>query len=380
MPQLRFPGFFAEWCQSKVGKLGEVITGSTPPTSNPIFYGGDNLFASPADINSNRLISETKNTVSDIGFAQGRKIRKGSTLFVCIGSTIGKVGQANNGCITNQQINTIVASNNHDDDFIYSLIEFHSPRISFLAAVQAVPIINKTTFSNYQLKIPALPEQQKIAAFLSAADRKIQLLQKKKELLEQYKKGVMQKIFNREIRFKDENGDEYPVWDKVELGDILDYKQPTKYLVNSTEYDNNNIIPVLTAGKTFILGYTDEQTGIYQNDLPVIIFDDFTTAFKYVDFSFKAKSSAMKILVAKNEHINIHFVFESMKGIRFPLGEHKRYWISEYQYMKISYPCKAEQFLISQFLKEVDNKINCVIEQTKLTIQFKKGLLQQMFV
>ncbi len=103
-------------------------------------------------------------------------------------------------------------------------------------------------------------------------------------------------------------------WDVKKLRDFLDYEQPTEYLVTDTEYNDNNQIPVLTAGKTFILGYTNEEHGIF-NKLPVIIFDDFTTAIKFVDFPFKAKSSAMKMLIPKNDKANMRFVYEIMSYV-----------------------------------------------------------------
>ena len=128
---------------------------------------------------------------------------------------------------------------------------------------------------------------------------------------------------------------EYPM---VELGQILEYRQPTKYLVKSTNYKNEYRTPVLTAGKSFLLGYTDDEDGIFPVDnLPVIIFDDFTTATKYVDFPFKVKSSAMKILKAKDD-IDIRFVFYMMQTIKFSASQHKRYWISEYSKIKIPLP------------------------------------------
>ena len=99
---------------------------------------------------------------------------------------------------------------------------------------------------------------------------------------------MMQKIFNQEIRFKDDNGEDFGDWEEKSLGECLDYEQPTNYIVESTEYNNDYKTPVLTAGKTFILGYTNEENGVFQTDnLPVIIFDDFTTATQFVDFPFK---------------------------------------------------------------------------------------------
>ena len=231
-----------------------------------------------------------------------------------------------------------------------------------------------------KIRIPYEKEQQKIAAFLSSVDTKIEQLSRKKALWERYKQGMMQKLFSQEIRFKDEQGQDYPEWKEERLSDVLSYVQPTDYLVKESDYDDAYKTPVLTAGKTFLLGYTDEKSGIFVDPLPVIIFDDFTTAFQYVDFPFKAKSSAMKILVPKDEGVNVKYVYEAMKGVRFPLGEHKRYWISEYQREKIPYPCKQEQWTIARFLSAIDQKTELVAEQLKQVQIFKKGLLQQMFV
>jgi len=127
-------------------------------------------------------------------------------------------------------------------------------------------------------------------------------------------------------------------WEMVALEDILAYEQPTKYIVESVDYDDSYSTPVLTAGKTFLLGKTNEKTGIFQDRLPVVIFDDFTTATKFVDFPFKVKSSAMKILHAKNESINIKYVYYAMQNLDFPVNEHKRYWISEYSHLQIPLP------------------------------------------
>lgn len=227
---------------------------------------------------------------------------------------------------------------------------------------------------------PCPDEQTKIANFLTAIDEKISQLTKKNDLLTQYKKGVMQQIFSQELRFKDDDGKDFPEWEEVSLENVLDYEQPTKYLVSSTEYADRFKTPVLTAGKTFILGYTDETTGICDEGLPVIIFDDFTTAFKFVPFPFKAKSSAMKLL-RKKANVNIYYVYSAMQIIDFPSGdEHKRYWISEYSKVIIPLPCENEQTKIANFLTAIDDKITATQTQLKAVKQYKQGLLQQMFV
>ena len=126
-----------------------------------------------------------------------------------------------------------------------------------------------------------------------------------------------------------------------EIGTVLDYEQPTKYLVSSKDYSDDFATPVLTAGKTFILGYTSETDGIYpaSAENPVIIFDDFTTDFKWVDFPFKAKSSGMKMLTAADENLaTIRYAYYAMQMISFSPLDHKRHWISEYSHFEIPVP------------------------------------------
>ena len=134
-------------------------------------------------------------------------------------------------------------------------------------------------------------------------------------------------------------------WAFMRLENALIYEQPTEYIVDSTDYNNAYTTPVLTAGKSFIIGYTNEEYGI-KTDLPVIIFDDFTTDSKYVDFPFKVKSSAMKILTAEKQLINTKFAYYIMQRIEHDHDTHKRYWISEYGKKIIGLPPLKEQFRI----------------------------------
>lgn len=167
-------------------------------------------------------------------------------------------------------------------------------------------------------------------------------------------------------------------WDAEELGNHLDYLQPTKHLVSSTAYKDIYKTPVLTAGKTFILGYTDETEGIFQKNLPVIIFDDFTTASKFVDFPFKAKSSAMKILLAKNES-NIKFFFESMQVITYEVGVHERHWISTFSKLRVPVPKSEEQQKIADCLTSIDELLTAQNQKLEALKAHKKGLMQQLF-
>lgn len=147
-------------------------------------------------------------------------------------------------------------------------------------------------------------------------------------------------------------------WTICRLEDIIDYEQPAQYIVESTDYSDEYKTPVLTAGKSFILGYTSETTGIY-NKLPTIIFDDFTTDSRFVDFPFKVKSSAMKILQV-SEEINIHYVAYFMSITRLVGDTHKRYWISEYSKISIPLPPINEQDRIVQTIIEIEEQLHTI--------------------
>lgn len=194
-PEIRFPEFNDDWEQRKVSELGDVITGNTPPTKDKDNYDGSYLFVSPADIQGNRYVDKTITTLTEKGFNLGRKLSPGSTLFVSIGSTIGKVAQIKDFAISNQQINAVVPSSDYDNNFVFTAFENISPTIKALSAQQAVPIVNKTTFSEVELFVPHIEEQAKIGEYFSNIDILITLHQRKCDALKELKKGMLQKMF-----------------------------------------------------------------------------------------------------------------------------------------------------------------------------------------
>lgn len=163
-------------------------------------------------------------------------------------------------------------------------------------------------------------------------------------------------------------------WKRVTLGELLDYERPDKYIVSSEDYSDSYKTPVLTAGKTFILGYTNDTEGIYKN-LPVIIFDDFTTESKYVDFDFKVKSSAMKILKAEN-NITLKYLYYLMQTLSFNHDTHKRYWISEYSKLKIDIPDKIEE---QQEIVQVLDTMSDIIRLREECISHAQDLIPALF-
>ena len=196
VPEIRFKGFTDAWEQRKVSEIGNIITGSTPKTSISDNYGGEFLFVSPADIQGNRYVDETITTLTKQGFNQGRKIRERASLFVSIGSTIGKVAQTSQESTTNQQINAVEPYDNFDDDFIFTSLENISESIKAIASNQAVPIVNKSTFGETEIQVPSeLAEQKRIGAYFRNLDNLITLHQRKLEKLKNIKKSMLEKMF-----------------------------------------------------------------------------------------------------------------------------------------------------------------------------------------
>lgn len=392
VPALRFPEFGGDWTLSKLSKhirsldAGVSVNSGERP-ANQVEYG---VLKTSAVTRGVFELSENKVVVEDNEIRRLKEPVQAGTIIVSRMNTPTLVGA--NAYIDEAQPNLFLPdrlwaaklNTKSSARFVAYILGSGKGRAALSSRATgtsgSMKNITKPDVLTLNIFVPTLPEQQKIASFLSSVDRKIEQLAKKKSLLEQYKKGMMQKLFNQELRFKDDQGNDFADWEKKELVDILDYQQPTQYLVENAEYSNSFTTPVLTAGKTFLLGYTDETTGVFEENLPTIIFDDFTTAFKYVDFPFKAKSSAMKMLIPKTNGVNLRFVHAAMMQIRFPLGEHKRYWISEYQWEKIGYPSPPEQQKITDFLSAIDRKIDLVSTELDHARTFKKGLLQQMFV
>lgn len=169
---------------------------------------------------------------------------------------------------------------------------------------------------------------------------------------------------------------------EYELGELLSYEQPTPYIVESTKYSNTYKTPVLTAGKSFIIGHTNETTGIYDK-LPVIIFDDFTTSSQYVNFKFKVKSSAMKILTANKELVLPKYIFYRMQIINFEHSTHKRYWIQQYSKLKVAIPSIDEQNRIVSRIEELFSELDKGVETLQVIKEqlavYRQAVLKMVF-
>ncbi len=369
------------WEWTTLGEIGDIVTGNTPPKDISEYYGGDIPFFKPTDLDQGIETSTSKDHLTELGYEQSRKLPAKSVLVTCIGATIGKTGLTTTGGTCNQQINAIIPHNAILSSFLYfvCISDYFQQEMKAKASATTLPILNKKNFTDISIPLPPLAEQHRIVAEIERWFSLIDTIESGKASLQVAVKQAKSKILDLAIHGKlvPQDPDDEPAsqllrrinpkaeiasdnahyqkmpseWAVCRLEDIVSYEQPTAYIVNSTSYDDTYPVPVLTAGKSFVIGRTNETDGVY-SQLPCIIFDDFTTDSKLVDFPFKVKSSAMKILQVR-ENIDIEYIAMFMSITRLIGDTHKRYWISEYSKLEIPLPPLAEQRRIVSKIEEL---------------------------
>ncbi len=232
----------------------------------------------------------------------------------------------------------------------------------------AIPMkINKDEIGKVDVMLPtSVKEQTKIGEYFRNIDHLITLHQSKSFGY------ILKTIVNYTL-----------YWEQRKLGEVFKYEQPQAYIVENTEYDDKNDIPILTAGQSFILGYTNEHFGIKgaSEKNPVIIFDDFTTSSHYVDFPFKVKSSAMKLLTLNSQKDNIHCAYNILKNINYLPVSHERHWISTFAKFDILLPkCADEQKQVGQYFSQLDTIITLHQSKLEKLQKIKNSMLESMFV
>ena len=385
-PKLRFKADdgsdFPEWEEKKLGEVGDIMTGNTPSTKQEDYYGGCYLWVTPTDITDSREVSVTAKKLTELGYTVARHIPANSVLVTCIAS-IGKnaIIRENGSC--NQQINSITPYNDYSVEFVYYLICQNERLLHANAGAGGMEILNKDSFSKIKMYFPCLAEQQKIAEFLSTIDTVIEKQKETVSAWEERKKGVMQKLFSQEVRFKADDGSNFPEWEEKKLGDVCEYRKGQSVGVNyvGTENMNQNFSGVDSLdstnevkGVTYCVGDTlmsnirpylkktwkADRNGVCSTDVLV-----FRPVNVDSDFLYYNISSEKFVL----------YVMTGVKGSKMPRGDKGH--IMEYDMLT---PCLAEQQKIADCLSSLDE----VIEKQKATLsaweELKKGLLQQMFV
>ena len=372
----------------KLGDYGKVVTGNTPPTKDIENYeNGTYLWASPADLGTIKLISETKTMLSAQGFSKTRTLPKGSILVTCIGSTIGKVGMATKEMSTNQQINSIVVNDNNDNEFVYYAIQSAFPRYLSSIAVQAVPIISKSAFELLPNKRPYLQEQKKIGKFLSLLDERIATQNKIIEDLKKLKSAIIEehykKVEKRSVLVS-------------ELGEPFNVRNLSKEDLTTTGTPcvlYGELFTTYEAAINHVESHTNKSDGMTLSKKGDLLFPSSTT----VDAVSLIAPSVINVdnVILGGDMFGIHINFDfnaqylsyffnhiaKSQFAKYAKGStiiHLHY--KDIAKAKLSLPCLEEQNRMAKCLVALDKKVS--VEQnllSSLTCQ-KSYLLQQMFI
>ena len=353
------------WEWVRLCSLGQVIGGGTPSTEIKAYWDkGTISWITPADMGEHRTkyISFTQRKISELGLSQSSAtLMPPNSIVLSSRAPIGYLGITKIPLCTNQGCKSVVPYLQESVEYLYYAIMMAIPNIKERASGTTFKEISGKGFGQTLIPLPPLCEQNRIAALLIQTENKFTIIQSSyndiSRRIEILKYKILDSFFGEDSRYKSYYENEQ------KLGEILKYEQPAKYIVNSTNYSDDFATPVLTPGKTFILGYTNEKEGIYHvNGEKVIIFDDFTTASRLVDFNFKVKSSAMKILTISNQELfDVEYMYLLLQTIHVNNNTHKRYWISDFATRKVKIHTIQEQTLIVKEIKRLYSIIEKVV-------------------
>ncbi|MDA3860205.1 MAG: restriction endonuclease subunit S [Melioribacteraceae bacterium] len=391
IPKLRFLEFSDEW---ETKKLGEVAVINPPNSELPSEF----IYIDLESVENGNLLKESLILKNEAPSRAQRLLKRGDILFQIV-----RPYQMNN--LYFNRIGNYVASTGYAQIRTKNIGEFlfqHLHNQKFVAKVinkctgTSYPAINSTDLSSITVSFPTLLEQQKIASFLTAVDEKLQALKKKKSLLEQYKKGIMQKFFSQELRFKDNNGNNFPAWEEKKLGDIFALKlrptpkpnglykaigvrshfkgtfqkhesDPSKIKMDTLYFvkENDLVVNITFAweGAVAIVTKSDEN-GLVSHRFPTYLNDK------------------KQLLIDFFRHLYPSSKFKNNLVLISPGGAGRNRVLKKTDFLKIIFniPCLPEQSKIANFLSSLDAKINTVQSEIEKTDSWKKGLLQKMFV
>jgi len=383
----------SNWEVKKVADFGKVFTGNTPSTDNHENYGCEFMFVSPSDLSSEKYIYKTEKRLSQIGFTISRKFPKGSVLFTCIGSTIGKSGITIEDSASNQQINAIVVDGKHNNEFLYYELEFNSQKIKLLAGEQAVPIINKSQFEAVKLVCPPLPEQIRIAEVLGTWDKAITNLQATITQKELRNKWLMQQLLTGGKRLKGFSGE----WKEVRMKDVFD-----RTIRKNTE--NNTNIVTISAQRGFV-----RQTDFFNKNIASEITDNYFLVEKGEFCYNKSYSNGYPWGATKRLNnyekavVTTLYICFKIKNLKRNSGDFFEYFFernsldrgltkiaheggrahgllnvtpNDFFELKITIPQFDEQTAIANVLQTASNEVQLLQKQLDKLREQKKGLMQ----
>ena len=349
-----------------------MYSGNTPSRMNKEHFNGAINWISSGELKEH-YIADTKEKISDEAAKTLKMLPIGTFVIAIYG--LEADGVRGTGSITksestiSQACMAFTSKGKVQNEFLYSWYKKHGNVIGIrYAQGTKQQNLSYDIIEKFKIAYPTFQEQEKLNKFIALLDERIATQSKIIDKLQSLIKGIRNEIFGKlrkNIGFN------------AVVGDVLDYEQPQSYIVENTEYTNEGT-PVLTANKAFVLGYTLETDGIYDKG-DCIIFDDFTLDCKYVDFPFKVKSSAIKILTAKNKEL-LRYTFEFLKYLDLSTEEHKRHYIAETQNQEFILPTEQIVKTIAYIFSTLSLRMETAVKQRNVFEKQKQYLLRQMFI
>ncbi|RZS98597.1 restriction endonuclease subunit S [Cecembia calidifontis] len=395
-PKLRWPGFNELWERNRLGKISKLFSGGTPSSSQSNLYGGEIPFIRSGEINS--TTTELFLTEKGLMESSAKMVNKGDLLYAIYGATSGEVAISKIRGAINQAI--LCIRPDIEKEFLKNWLLVNKEKIlnKFLQGGQGN--LSGEIVKSLEVCYPSLPEQQKIASFLSSVDERIELLERKKEKLEAYKKGVMQQIFTQQIRFKQDDGSEFPDWEEKRLGEVVKvqggfafksekFKQTGIPVIRISNISNNNNF-IETENLVFYDTIkNDVNFTINKGDLLIAMSGATTGKSSIYNLNDKAYlNQRVGLFKRKSKSLCyaflIQFVFSTMFKNQLKsllvAGAQPNISSSDIESIKISLPEFEEQEKIAAFLNTIDENLETLDSQIQGLRTWKKGLLQQMFV
>lgn len=360
------------WRKVSIGDIGRVITGSTPATASPEFYGGDTPFISPGDLGKSLIVDKAERTLTEAGFARARPVPAGSILYTCIGSTIGKSAIAGCTLATNQQINSVICDpEKADSTFMYYALDLRAESIKRLAGTQAVPIVNKSLFENITFAIPPLSEQRKIGEILRTWDEAIEKLEELKAAKERLAHRLIYILLTGQKRYPGCTG-EWKICRLMDVASVSKGKALTKKDVTPGGF------PVIAGGKTSPYTHSD-----YTHEDIVSVSASGAYAGYVSLHREKVWASDCSVIQAKNGYdlLFVYYMLRMNQNRIYSLqigGAQPHVYSKDLAMMRIQIPKLQEQKKITLILSTMDCEIDTlqkVIDRLKLQ---KRGLMQKL--
>lgn len=368
VPKLRFSGFDDEWIEEKLGNLVQIKSGEC--TKN-LITGIDNsipYFKVEQLNNSLKYQIKTPYFIND----KSKIVNKGSIIFPKRGAAIllNKIRILNQDSFMDTNLMTLTPNNKLYNEFLYYFI--YKENLSKIADTTSIPQLNNKHIKPYPIKLPSFEEQLKISKFISSVDKKVALLSQNLEIFNDFKKGLLQQIFTQKLRFNFTDD-----WNYMNFSEIFKSVSTKKYQIKSADILDKGDFEVIDQGQDEIAGYFNDKTKLCQ-ELPIIIYGDHTTFVKFRDKPFIVGADGVKLLIPKF-NANPKYLFYALEHFNIKPEGYKRHF-SIIKKIKLPIPTLEEQNEISEIFTYIDIKLKYTKIQLQETEEFKKGLLQQMFV